>query len=61
VSRLTVGDVDAAAKRVLATDRLTWVVVGDRAAIEAKVRALNFGEIAIIDADGKPVARRPAP
>ncbi|HVS24538.1 MAG TPA: pitrilysin family protein, partial [Gammaproteobacteria bacterium] len=61
VSRLTVGDVDAAAKRVLAADRLTWVVVGDRAAIEAKVRALNFGEIAIIDADGKPVARRPAP
>jgi len=62
VSRLTVGDVDAAAKRVLAPDRLTWVVVGDRAAIEAKVRALNFGEVAIIDADGKPVAgRRPAP
>jgi zinc protease len=57
VSRLTVGDVDAAAKRVLAPDRLTWVVVGDRAAIEAKVRALNFGEIAIIDADGKPAAR----
>jgi zinc protease len=62
VSRLTVGDVDAAAKRVLAPDRLTWVVVGDRAAIEAKVRALHFGEIAIIDADGKPVAaRQPAP
>ena len=58
VSRLTVGDVDAAAKRVLAPDRLTWVVVGDRAAIEAKVKALGFGEIAIIDADGKPAAPR---
>ena len=58
VSRLTVGDVDAAAKRVLAPDRLTWVVVGDRAAIEAKVRALGFGEVAIIDADGKPAASR---
>jgi len=58
VSRLTVRDVDAAAKRLLTPDRLTWVVVGDRAAIEAKVRALGFGEIAIIDADGKPVATR---
>ena len=56
VSRLTVGDVDAAAKRVLAPERLTWVVIGDRAAIEAKVRALGFGEIANVDADGKPVA-----
>jgi len=59
VSRLTVRDVDAAAKRLLAPDRLTWVVVGDRAAIEAKVRSLGFGEIAIIDADGKPLAGRP--
>jgi zinc protease len=58
VSRLTVGDVDAAAKRLLAPDRLTWVVVGDRAAIEAKVKALGFGEIAIIDADGKPAPSR---
>ncbi|HUL81802.1 MAG TPA: pitrilysin family protein [Gammaproteobacteria bacterium] len=58
VSRLTVGDVDAAAKRLLAPERLTWVVVGDRAAIEAKVKALGFGEIAVIDADGKPAAAR---
>jgi zinc protease len=56
VSRLTVRDVDAAAKRLLDPERLTWVVVGERAAIEAKVKALGFGEIAIIDADGKPAA-----
>ena len=34
-------------------DRLTWVVVGDRGVIEAEVRALGFGEITVIDADGK--------
>ncbi len=56
VARLTVREVDTAAKRLLAPDRLTWVVVGDRSVIESKVRALGYGEIAIIDADGKPVA-----
>jgi len=58
VSHLTVGEVDAVAKRLLDPNRLTWVVVGDRAAIEAKVRALGFGDVTIIDADGKPVASR---
>ena len=56
VARLTVGDVDAAAKRLLAPNRLTWVVVGDRGVVESKVRALGFGEVTVIDADGKPVA-----
>ena len=55
VDRLTVGEVDAAAKRLLHPDRLTWVVVGDRKAIEADVRALGFGEVTIVDADGNPV------
>ncbi|KFN50626.1 M16 family metallopeptidase [Arenimonas composti] len=36
---------------------LTWVVVGDLSKIEAGVRALNLGEVQVIDADGKPVAR----
>jgi len=58
VARLTVGEVDAAAKRLLAPNRLTWVVVGDLSVVEEKVRALGFGEIAVIDADGKPVAQR---
>jgi zinc protease len=55
VDRLTVGEVDAAAKRLLHPDRLTWVVVGDRKAIEADVRALGLGEVTIVDADGNPV------
>ena len=34
---------------------LTWVVVGDLKQIEAPVRALDLGDVTIIDADGKPV------
>ena len=34
---------------------LTWVVVGDLKQVEAPVRALNLGEVTIIDAEGKPV------
>jgi predicted Zn-dependent peptidase len=36
-------------------EALTWVVVGDRSKIEAGVRALNLGEVTVIDADGKEV------
>ena len=40
---------------------LTWVIVGDLSKIEQPVRALNLGEVQVIDADGKPVAAKPAP
>ncbi len=36
---------------------LTWVVVGDLAQIEAPIRALELGEVQVLDADGRPVAR----
>ncbi|PJK07816.1 peptidase M16 [Lysobacteraceae bacterium NML08-0793] len=36
-------------------DNLVWVVVGDLGKIEAPVRALNLGEVVVLDADGKPV------
>jgi zinc protease len=35
---------------------LVWVVVGDRAKIEADLRSLNLGPIQVIDADGRPVS-----
>ena len=41
-------------------DSLTWVVIGDLSKIEAPVRALNLGEVSVIDADGKPVPAKPA-
>jgi zinc protease len=51
----TVESVGAAAKQTIHPDRLVWVVVGDRAKIEAGVRGLKLGEIRFIDADGKPL------
>jgi zinc protease len=55
VNALDVADVDAAARRLLKPDRLTWVVVGDLRTIEKDVRALGFGKVNIINADGNPV------
>jgi zinc protease len=34
---------------------MIWVVVGDREKIEAGLRALNLGEVRVIDADGRPL------
>ena len=55
VRALTVSDMEAAAKRVVHPDRLVWVVVGDRAKIEAGVREVNLGAVKFLDADGKPI------
>jgi len=55
ISALTTGDVEAAAKQVVHPDNLVWVVVGDRAKIEAGIRELGFGEVKFIDADGNPI------
>lgn len=42
----------------LKPESLTWVVVGDLSKIEAGVRALDLGEVQVVDADGKPVAKK---
>jgi zinc protease len=57
VMALTPADVNASAARLIHPDALTWVVVGDLSKIEAKVRALNFGDVQVIDTDGKAVSR----
>jgi zinc protease len=57
VTALTPADVNASAARLIHPDALTWVVVGDLSKIEAKVRALNFGDVQVIDTDGKAVSR----
>ncbi|WP_411833600.1 M16 family metallopeptidase [Pseudoxanthomonas mexicana] len=52
-----IGPADVArAAATLAPASLTWVVVGDLAKIGPEVRALNYGEVVVLDADGKPVA-----
>src|SRR5580658_6981322 len=55
VRALQVSDIEAIAKRVVRPDNLVWVVVGDRAKIEAGIRELNLGELKLLDADGKPM------
>ncbi|RPE80241.1 M16 family metallopeptidase [Vulcaniibacterium tengchongense] len=48
-------------KRAAATldpNALTWVVVGDLERIEQPIRALDLGEVQVLDADGKPAAKR---
>jgi predicted Zn-dependent peptidase len=46
-----------AAARNLDPDALTWVIVGDLSKIEQPVRALNLGEVTVVDADGKPAGK----
>jgi zinc protease len=57
LTALTPADINASAGKLVHPDALTWVVVGDLAKIEKSVRALNLGEVTILDADGKPVSR----
>jgi predicted Zn-dependent peptidase len=45
---------EMAIKEIVKPDAMTWVIVGDLSKIEAPVRALNLGEVQVIDADGKP-------
>ncbi|HHQ13920.1 MAG TPA: insulinase family protein, partial [Chromatiales bacterium] len=56
VSSLQLSDVQRIASGLLNPDRLVWVVVGDRARIEAGLRTLGFDELRLIDANGNPIA-----
>jgi len=58
VRGLQLAQVDGAARRFIKPDRVVYLVVGDRAKIEEGVRALNLGEVKVIDADGQPVVPR---
>ncbi len=53
VRALKTGDVEAAAKTVVHPDQLIWVVVGDRAKIEAGVKELGLGELQFLSPEGK--------
>jgi len=53
VKALTLRDLSTVATSVVQPDHAVWVVVGDRAKIEAGIKELNLGEIRYIDADGK--------
>jgi predicted Zn-dependent peptidase len=47
--------VQAAARETLDPSRLTWIVVGDLDAIERPIRELGFGEVQVLDAEGRVV------
>jgi zinc protease len=51
ISALNLKDLKDAAS-VIQPDKIVWVVVGDRAKIEAGVRELNLGPLQFLDADG---------
>jgi hypothetical protein len=55
ICNLSLSDVSGVAQRVLHPDQLVWVVVGDRTKVERGIRELGWGEIQLLDADGKPV------
>jgi zinc protease len=55
VRALKTSDVEDGAKAIVHPDHLIWVVVGDRAKIEAGIKELGLGEIRLLDADGKPI------
>jgi len=55
VRGLTSDRVGKAAVSALRPDGIIWVIVGDRAKVEAGLKELGFGEVRLIDADGRPV------
>ena len=55
IEAMTPAQVQQAAA-TLDPNTLTWVVVGDLKQTEKEVRALNIGEVHVIDADGKEMA-----
>jgi zinc protease len=55
VRALKTTDLDANAKKTLSPDKMVWVIVGDRAKIEAGIKDLNWGEVKYLDPDGNPI------
>lgn len=53
--QINLSQVNAAAKSYITPDKMIWLVIGDLSLIEEKIRALDFGEVRVIDAQGKPV------
>ena len=55
VRDLSLDQINDAAENVIKPNNLVWVVVGDRAKIESRIRELEFGEITLLDVDGNVV------
>jgi zinc protease len=55
VNSVTLADVNRVANKYLTPDKMAIVIVGDRKAIEDKLKELGYG-ITILDADGNKLA-----
>lgn len=55
VKAVTAADVQRVANKYLDADHLTILIVGDRAKIEAPIRATNIAPVVILDAKGNPI------
>jgi len=49
---------NSAAKKFIHPDQLVWVVVGDRQKIEPVIRALNLGEVQLLEPEGAALTAR---
>lgn len=55
VNAITAADVQRVARQYLDADHLTILIVGDRAKIEAPVRATGIAPVVVLDAKGNPI------
>jgi zinc protease len=58
LQKATLDSVNAAAQKFAAPSGATLLLVGDLSKIESGVRELNLGEVVILDAEGRPVAKK---
>ena len=52
VEAVTLDDVHSAAKKIVDSSQLTWLIVGDLEKMEEQVRTLGFGDVEVWDAFG---------
>ena len=50
VTALTIGDIESAAESLLEPKEMIWMIVGDRAELEAPLRSLGIGELVFLEA-----------
>jgi zinc protease len=55
VRALTPQQLGTASSKFIKPDEVVWMVIGDLRKIEAGVRSLGWGEVTVVDADGKPL------
>jgi zinc protease len=57
VRELTPPALNEAAKKYVHPSDIIWVVVGDRKKIESGIKSLNYGELVLLDTDGKVISK----